>query len=229
MRRKKDRRRISTALALAVLGLACLGIFSCSSDEYMKVRLDIPGRPVVDLAAYDEFILTNFLVRDNVKDFDITGELRDYFSEELETGLEKPVELLETFTPSEDTLKPDASWAELSDPSKKGIIITGAVSYSQEVRKALLSQDKRKFEDPFPNETKLAQRNFFSLSLDVHMIDARTGKTLYKRTFKETKADKNPNQTAPFAFFQLIQRVKEKLFDELLGQTRLQERYLIHK
>lgn len=229
MRRKRNSRKISTSLALAILGFAFLGLVSCSSEEYMKVQLDIPGRSVVDLDSYEKFILTNFLIRENVKDFDITGALRDYFGAELETGLEKPVELNETFTPSEEALKPDAPWTELSDPSSNGIIVTGAVSYSQEVRKALLSQDKRKFEDPFPNETKLTQRNFFSLNLDIHLIDSRTGKTLYKRTFKETKSDRNPNQTAPFAFFQLIQRVKDKLFDELLGKTRLQERYLIHK
>jgi hypothetical protein len=229
MLKRKNSRSNLLPLALILVGISCLGFISCTSDEHIKVKLNIPDRLPFDLEAYEEFVMTDFLIKENIKDFDLNRELQEYFSFELNTLFAMDVELKKDFTPTEDDLKSEDSWAGLSKTGSKRIVFTGAIDYSQEVRKALLSQDKRRFEDPFPNETKLAQRKFYALTMELYLIDAETGKTLYKRTFKETKADKNPNQTAPFAFFQLIQRVKEKLFNSILGKTRLQDRYLIQK
>jgi hypothetical protein len=61
------------------------------------------------------------------------------------------------------------------------------------------------------------------------MIDAKTGEILYTRNFKQTKHYINPNQTAYFAFFDLIQIVKTKLFQAFLGEELLQERYLLSR
>ncbi|MCK4429779.1 MAG: hypothetical protein KAW19_00605, partial [Candidatus Aminicenantes bacterium] len=65
------------------------------------------------------------------------------------------------------------------------------------------------------------------LNIDIYIIEAQSGKTLYKRNFKETKSYKNPNQTAFFAFFDLMQSVKDKLLRNLFGESRIQERYII--
>jgi hypothetical protein len=229
MRQKRNSLKHLPLAALAAFLLACLGTISCSSDNYLKVQLDIPGRTPFDLETYDAVILTDFLIKENVKDFDLNKELRDYFDLELSTSFGVTVEHKEDYVPTEEALKSEEGWKSLKPSEAKGIILTGTASYSQEVRKALLAQGRRRFEDPFPNKTTLAQRKFYALDMELYLIDAETGKTVYKRTFKETKADKNPNQTAPFAFFQLVQRVKEKLFDSITGETRLQERYLIHK
>ena len=229
MTKKRNSRNALYPIVFMMIGLSCLIGISCSSDDYLKVQLDIPNKTPFDVEAVEEFILTDFLIKENVKNFELNREVQEYFSTELSTNFDVGVEIKEEFTPTEEDLKSEDPWKEFVGAEKKRVIITGAISYSQEVRKALLTQDKRRFESPFPNETKLAQRKFYSLDMELHLIDAETGKTLYKRTFKETKADKNPNQTAPFAFFQLIQRVKEKLFDGITGDSRLQERYLIQK
>jgi hypothetical protein len=229
MTKKRNSLKALSPLVLAAIGFCCLINTSCSSDDYLKVQLNIPNKIPFDVDTFEEFILTDFLIKENVKDFDLNREIQEYFSAELSTRFKVGVEIKEEFTPTEEGLKSEASWKDFVDSAKKRVIFTGAVSYSQEVRKALLTKDTRRFEDPFPNKTQLAQRRFYSLDMDLYLIDAQTGKTIYMRTFKETKADKNPNQTAPFAFFQLIQRVKEKLFDGITGETRLQERYLIQK
>ena len=229
MTKKRNSRKALYPLVLMAIGLSLLVNISCSNDDYLKVQLDIPNRTPFDIKTVEEFVLTDFLIKENVKDFELNKEIQEYFSTELSTNFDVDVEIKEEFTPTEEDLKSEDLWKKFDGDEKKRVIFTGAISYSQEIRKALLTQDKRRFESPFPNETKLAQRKFYSLDMELYLIDAQTGKTLYKRTFKETKADKNPNQIAPFAFFQLIQRVKEKLFAGITGDSRLQERYLIQK
>jgi hypothetical protein len=61
----------------------------------------------------------------------------------------------------------------------------------------------------------------------IHLIDAKAGDVLYQKKFKETQSYSYPNQTAYLAFFDLISEIKAKLFRELMGGEKLQERYLI--
>ena len=105
--------------------------------------------------------------------------------------------------------------------------MTGSAEYTEETRKALLKKAKKRYEDPFPSQSRLEERKFFTLNVNLFLIDAQSGDALYKREFKETKAYDNPNQTAYFAFFDLVQQVKEKLLRTVLGAEQLQERYLI--
>ena len=211
-----------------VLVLAILFSFSCASNDYWKLKIEIPGKASFNLDQYNEVVITNFLIKEETKGFNLNQELVDYFSFEIGQNFKGKVSIKE-ITFEEEPFKNEAFWKNLLPDRKKAILFTGGVQYTEEIRKAILQRQKDRFEDPFVSKKRrLAERRFYTLNLDLYIIDAKTGKALYKRNFKESKGFENPKQTAPFAFFELIQRVKAKFFRNLLGQTSIQERYLIY-
>lgn len=210
-----------------VLFLTILFSFSCVSSDYWKLKIEVPGRTSFDLDQYNEVVITNFLIKEETKDFSLNQELVDYFSFEIGQNFKGKISIKE-ITFEEEPFKNEAFWKNLLPDRKKAILFTGGVQYTEEIRKAILQKQKDRFEDPFVSKKRsLAERRFYTLNLDLYIIDAKTGKTLYKRNFKESKGFENPKQTAPFAFFELIQKVKAKFFRNILGQTSIQERYLI--
>lgn len=215
-------KKISLGLTVLLLTLA-----ACTSSEYWKLRIDIPRLKAADLDPFKEIFLTHFLIKADTKDFNTDRELVDYFEYVLKEKTGKAVSARDITVTGEETFGDENFWKGLSGDFQEAVWFTGSVLYSEEIRKALVGQEKRKYEDPFHSEIKLAERKFYKLQLDCYLIEAKTGKILFHRTFDETKNYKNPNQTSYFAFFDLIQTVKDKLFRSILGEEKIQERYLI--
>ena len=211
-----------------VLFLTILFSSSCASNDYWKLRIEIPGKTSFNLDQYNEVVITNFLIQEETKDFNLNQELVDYFSFEVGQNFKGKVSIKE-ITFEEEPFINEVFWKNLLPDQKKAILFTGGAQYTEEIRKAILQKQKDRFEDPFVTKKRsLAERRFYTLNLDFYIIDAKTGKTLFKRNFKESKGFENPKQTAPFAFFELIQRVKAKFFRNILGVASIQERYLIY-
>jgi hypothetical protein len=220
----KKMKKIKIALIFTTLFF-----FSCASDSYWKLRIEIPGKTTFALDQYSEVVVTNFLIKEETKDFDLNKELVDYFSSEIGQNFNGKVSVKEV-TFEEEPFKNEAFWKNLLPTQKRAILFTGGVSYTEEIRKTILEKKKKKrYEEPFVSkERSLAERRFYTLNIDLYIIDAKTGKALYTRNFKESKGYENPKQTAPFAFFDLIQGVKTKLMRNILGEATIQERYLIY-
>jgi hypothetical protein len=210
-----------------VLALFLLSFFSCSSSYYSKLRLDIPVKATLDLQSFNKIIVTNFLIKKETKDIDLNKELVDYFANELGLNFKEKVSEQIISLENEGVFEKEDFWKNLPPDLKNAVLLTGDAQYTEEVRKAILEKKKSRFEDPFPQEKSLAERKVYTLNLDLYLIDTGTGKILYKRNFKELKGYENPKQTAYFAFFDLIQSVKAKFFSNILGDRKIQERYLI--
>lgn len=190
--------------------------------------MEIPGKTSVDLDQYKEVVITNFLIKEETKDFNLNNEIIDYFSFEIGQNFNGKVSK-EEITFEEEPFKNEAFWKNLLPAEKDALFFTGGAEYTEEIRKAILQEKRDRFEDPFISKKKgLAERRFYTLNIDLYIIDAKTGKTLYTRNFKESKGYANPKQTAAFAFFELIQKVKTRFFRSILGEARIQERYLIY-
>jgi hypothetical protein len=187
----------------------------------------MPRKSPINLENYKEIIVTNFLVKEESKDFDINQELDNYIVAELRQNVDKKVSSQKIAIENSDMFEDQPLWKGLFPDQKEALIFAGSVEYTQEIRKAIKSAEKRRFETPFPDESRIEERRFYSLSLQVFLIDAQSGEALYKRTFKENKSYQNPNQTAYFAFYDLMMTVKDKLFRQVLGEEQIQERYLI--
>jgi len=219
----KNKTSIITAAFLFIV------LTSCSQTNYVKIRMEIPKKPVIDLTSYKDIFVTNFLENEEVKEFNINQEILDYFSSELKKHLKKDVKTTDISVKNEEDFKNPDTWKNINAEEEKAAFFTGSVKYSEETRKSLRKQEKRRFDDPFPEESRIETRSFYSLELQIYLIDTQTGKIIYDRNFKENKSYENPNQTPQFAFFDLILEVRDKLLEDIQGYDRLKERYLLAK
>jgi hypothetical protein len=226
MRKKKTKPKKTKRNSLVLL-FGILFLVSCQVGDQVRLRIEMPRKSPINLENYNEIIVTNFLVKEEAKDFDINKELDIYFVAELGQNLDKKVSSYKIAIENNEIFENQDFWKGLFPGQKGAILFTGNVEYTQEIRKAIKSAEKRRFESPFPDESRIEERRFYSLSLQVFLIDTQSGEALYKRTFKENQSYQNPNQTAYFAFYDLMMTVKDKLFHQVLGEEQIQERYLI--
>lgn len=212
------------------LAVTILSVFSaCNSQSYLKARIEIPAFSPLNLSQYEEIFITDFLVEKAPRDFDWNKELKDYFASELGRKIKGKISAKNIAPENPEAFKKPEFWINLASSSSAGLFLTGKGSYTQETRKAILEREARRLEDAFSSEKTLAERTVFTFELSLYLIRGETGEVLYERTYKETKAYENPKQRPEFAFFELLQRVKTKFFRQILGEERMQERYLLLK
>jgi hypothetical protein len=219
MRRRKNRNFI--------LLLSLLLLFSCGTGNYIRLRIKMPRQSPVNIDDYEEVAITNFLVEEEVKDFNLSEELTKYFAEEFNQKMGSKTTFVQVDLKDQEVFQDSSFWQKVSPDKKEALFFTGSLEYTEEVRKAIKSAKKRRFEEPFPEESRIEERKFYSLSLRLYLIDTQTGEALFQRTFKESKAYKNPNQTSYFAFYDMVINIRDKLFRQILGGDQTQERYLI--
>ncbi len=212
--------------SVAVL-FALLLFTSCVSESHLNIRLEAPGKTVLDLDRFSEIFVTDFLIKGQSKSLDLNAEIIDYFSSELGTRFKGKISTKKITMEKEGVFKNEDFWKNLSADKENTLFLTGSIQYKEEIRKAVLGKRRKDSEDPFQSENTLTERRFYLLNLDLYLIDGKTGKALYKKHFKESRNYKNPKQTAYFAFFDLIKIMKEKLFRDILGERKIQQRYLI--
>jgi len=204
-------------------------LYSCSGGQHWKLKIEMPRAISFELEDFKELVITGFFIKNERSDVDIKKEMLEYFAFELGKNMIIPVSRKDIRLAGEDIFNDKEFWKTVSTESEKTVFLTGSAEYKAEIRKALVDEEKRQFEDPFPRNVGLEQRKFFTLFFNLYLIDAGTGEILFKKDFKETRHYINPNQTAYFAFFDLLQIVKTKLFQTFLGEEQIQERYLIAK
>ncbi len=212
------------------MAAACLVFFlaACRSDVYRKLKVELPAYSPVKLEDFLEVVITPFLVADQPQGIDLNKEIADYLKPELERKFKGRVTLRQVPLESEETFKKPEYWQSLAASSNSLLVITGRATLTQETRKAILARPVRSLEqEPLSPQRSLDERRIFTLEVSLYLIKAETGETLLQRDFKETKSYTNPNQRTDFAFYDLIQRVKAKLFRLILGEERIQNRYLL--
>ena len=212
---------------LLIFLLSVMGACRTTSDT--RVRIAMPLFTKIKLSDYNKVIITDFLQQNEIKDFNVNEELTKYFSTEIKQEAKTTVATENISIENEENFENSDFWKTLTPASAGTLYFSGTIEYTQETRKALIGKAKKQFEDPFPSPRKLATRKFYTLDMNVYLIDARTGEPIFQRNFKESQSYTNPNQTGYFAFFDLMNRVKDKLFRQVLGGERIQERYLITK
>ncbi len=214
-----------------ILPLFFIFLISCNPTNHVKVMMEIPKKPDIDLSPYQDILITNFLEleTEEIKDFDANQEIQEYFSFELEKHLKKNTKMSDITIEKEEVFKEPNHWRNLVPEKNKSALLTGSVKYTEEIRKSLRKKAKRRFDDPFPEESRIETRTFYSLELHLYLIDTQNGKIIYDRNFKQNKSYENPNQTAHFAFFDLILEVRDNLLEDLKGYERMKERYLLIK
>lgn len=214
----------------SLIVLICLVVLSsCVTTEYWKMKIEIPRRTELDIEAFAAVIITPFLVENEVEEFDLSKEIGVYFEGMLKRKTRTMVTTRDIPLESEALFESSDFWIKQERENESTLFLTGTAQYTAETRKALLKRAKKRYEDPFPTEARLEQRRFYTFNMSLFLIDAKSGKIVYKRDFKETQNYDNPNQTSYFAFFDLMQQIQEKLLRSVLGLEQVQERYLVIK
>lgn len=210
----------------AVLILLLFFFLSCSSVNYFRVNVEVPGKPLFDINRFDEIIVTNFFIQREREDFNLNEELVNYFTTQMKQSFNTEVSSRRVALSDEELFNDTAYWKNLQTDSRETVFFTGTVDYLEEVRKAII-QTKKKADETFQRDKAIEERRFYTLTINFYLIDAQTGEVLFTKALKETRAYNNPNQTAAFAFFDLADIVKSKFFSTVLGTVKTQQRYLI--
>lgn len=201
---------------------------ACRGDVYRKLRLELPPYSPVKLEEFQEILITDFLVTRTPEGFDLNREIRDYFRAELERKFKGNILVQPFSVENEEALENEEAWKVLHSPSASRLIMTGKAGLIQETRKAILGRPARRpEEDRLSPARNIEERRVFTLELTVILLRPETGQPLLKKDFKETLTYTNLAQRVDFAFHDLAQRVRVKLFRPLLGEERIQERYLL--
>ncbi len=212
-----------------IILISLVVLSSCVTTEYWKMKIEIPRKTELDIEAFDAVIITPFLVEKEVEGFDLSKEIGTFFEGMLKRKTKTAVTARDLTVENEALFDSSDFWKKQEHESKNTLFLTGTAQYTSETRKAILKRAKKRYEDPFPTETNLEQRKFYTFNMTLFLIDADSGEAVFKREFKETKNYENPNQTPYFAFFDLMQQIQEKLLRSVLGLEQVQERYLVIK
>jgi len=203
---------------------------ACSVDTTRKVKIEIPSLPEVRLDQSREIIVTNFWQDKESQDFALNQALVQYFQDELARPFKGKLSAKTITWDNADLAKNKDFWKQAAGDAKNTLFLTGKVQFGQELRKALLANEKRAIDDgPFAKETAWAERRNYSLKLEIFLIQSDSGEVLFQREFQEQMNYANVKQSAEFAFYDLVQRIKPKLFRAFFGTDRVQERYLLSK
>jgi hypothetical protein len=210
---------------------ACLLQLACASEEARRVQVGIPGYTLLGAGDVGEIHVTEFRVENPSGNFDIGKEFVDY----LYAGLARKYEgKVFRWTVPEDKagLAGDRDfWAGLKTGPGPGLFVTGTILYREEVRKALLDTDRRVIDGPFRQEEKkgLAERRLYTLTIGVSLIRAGTGDIVLSKEFSETTTYPDSNVPVSYAFYELLPHFRQRFFQDVFGEERLQERYLFTK
>ena len=203
---------------------------ACSMETNRKLKIEIPSVPEVRLDQAQEIVLTNFWQDKEAKDFNLNQDLAQYFRDELKQPFKGKLSSKTIAWENADRAKDKDFWKQAAGEAKDALFLTGKAQFTQEVRKALLANEKRDIDDgPFAKEKAWAERKSFSLKLELFLIRSGSGEVLFQREYLEAANYPNVKQTAEFAFYDLLQRIKVKLFRSLFSTDKTQERYLLSK
>ena len=211
-------------LCLLALLAACRG-----GDAYRKIRVELPAYSPLKLEQFEEAVFIGFLVAKEPEGFDLDKALAEYFGPEFENKLHFRVTRQRVALENEEVFRKPDFWRSLAPGRGRVLYVTGKADLAREARKAILGKPKPDPEDPLAQQRGIAERTLFSFNLHLYLIRSDSGEIVLDRDFKETKAYTNPKQRSDFAFYDLAQRVKTKLFRPILSEERMQERYLLLK
>jgi hypothetical protein len=203
---------------------------ACAQDTWIKVKVEMPGVPAVRLEAFQEIVLADFWMENDVEEFNLNRELLGYFEEECKKQFKGRITSRTVAWENADQVKNRDFWKQTFPELRDGLVLTGKAQFIEENRKALIGGDKRPIDEgPFGPKKAWAERKNFTLKLDIYILKPETGEILFENNYQETMNYENLKHTADFAFADLLDKIKIKFFRALLGSERVQERYLLSR
>jgi len=202
----------------------------CAVEPLVKTRVEIPATAAVKWDAYKEIILTNFWQEKEAKDFDLNKALIEYLRNEIAPQIKGKLSSTTITWETAEMVNNKEAWKQVVPQPRDRLILTGKAQFTQDLRKALLAKDRRSIDDgPFAPEKAWSERMAFTFKIEFFLINPESGEILLRKDFLEAQDYENSKEPAEFAFSDLMQRIKLKLFRLFFGSERNQERYLLRR
>lgn len=215
--------------ALVLAALTALAA-ACAVEPSVKTKVEIPGTAAVRWDAYKEIVLTNFWQEKEAKDFDLNKALIEYLRNEIAPQFKGKLSSATIAWDTAEMVNNKEAWKQVVPQPQDRIILTGKAQFTQDLRKALLAKDRRAIDDgPFAPEKAWAERKAFTFKIEFYLINPESGEILFRKDFLEAQDYENSKEPAEFAFSDLMQRIKLKLFRLFFGSEKSQERYLLRR
>lgn len=210
--------------------LLALVLAACAAQAPTKVNLQVPGPAAIRWDEIKTVLLTGFFLDKEFKEFDLNKTLVGFFRDELKLRIRGSIEDTPIVWENADSLASADFWKTRSGRGQGTLILTGKVQYSQETRKALLEGERRPIDEgPFKPENPWSERRAYTLKLDLAIIDPATGQAVFRKDYEEAVNTENLKQTAEFALYELMARIRPRVFRVLFGAERPLDRYLLSK
>jgi len=213
----------------SIIAAVLLTAASCLSRPPVPVQVEIPGIPVLPPGLFSEFVVTDF--RDDAPSpgFALGRELQGYFTAELGRAFKGKVSRMELSRSGPDAAGDPAFWKQAGAGRGQAAFLTGSAKLAGQTRKAL-EKKKLPVDGPFNVDRRgLIEQRRWTLSVDLSVVSAATGETFYTQTFREERDYVDLDKPAEFAFAELADRIKARLFPALFGAPTVEERTLLRR
>ena len=224
--------RPHTFLALVFLSLplaaACRPAVA-SKPLVIGVQEERPGVPVFPPGLFSEIIVTDFRDDAPSPDFALGRELQGYLAAELGRSFKGAVTRMDLSRDGKIAADDPEFWRQAAAGRERAVFLTGSAGLVGRTRKALKKKGLP-VDGPFNLDRRgLIEQRRWTLSIALAVVSAATGETLYQRTFSEERDYSDLDKPAEFAFAELADRIRARLFPVLFGAPTIEERTLLRR
>ena len=212
-----------------IVAAVTLAAAACFSRPPVQVNVEMPGIPVFPPGLFSELVVTDFRDDAPSPDFALGRELQAYFAAEFGRSFKGKVSRMELSRDGQAAAGDPAFWRQAGAGRGQAVFLTGSAGLAGQTRKALGRRDIP-VDGPFNVERRgLIEQRRWTLSVDLFVVSAVTGEILYQKTFREERNYIELDKPADFAFAELADRIRARLFPVLFGAPTVEERTLLRR
>jgi len=215
--------------ALVLLAAVLAAEAACLPEPAVPVRVNMPGVSAFPAGLFREIIVANFREDEPSPELALGRELQSYLTAELDRSFDGPVSRVTVLWEDGASLDDPGFWKQLAADKERAVVLAGTVGLSGQVRKAL-----HKKMVPLDGPFKFDDRGFleylhYTLSIDLVVLSSETGESLFHKSFREEKDYTDIEKPGEFAFSELADRFRARLFPLFLGTSTPEERILLRR
>lgn len=215
--------------AIFVLAIILAAAPACLPTSPVPVKVEMPGVSAFPPGLFSEIIVTDFRDDAPSPDFALDRELQGYLAAELGRSFKGAVSRMDLSRAGKATADDPAFWKQAAAGREHSVFLAGSAGLVGQTRKAL-EKKNLPVDGPFNLDRRgLIEQRRWTLSIDLAVVSAATGETLYKRTFREERDYSDLDKPAEFAFAELADRIRARLFPVLFGAPTIEERTLLRR
>jgi hypothetical protein len=212
-----------------IIGAVLLTAAACLSRPPVPVQVEMPGVPVLPPGLFGEFVVMDFRDDAPSPDLALGRELQGYFAAELGRTFKGKVSRMELSRDGQTAAVDPEFWKLAGAGRAQAAFLTGSAKLVGQTRKAL-EKKKLPVDGPFNVDRRgLIEQRRWTLSVDLSVVSAATGATYYTKTFREERDYIDLDTPAEFAFAELADRIRDRLFPVLFGAPTVEERTLLRR